>query len=54
MAENLTLSQALQTVDQAKIMHVDLDNTIRWVAQYALETENDAMSFIFKTGMPGK
>lgn len=54
MAENLTLSQALQTVDQAKITHVDLDNTIRWVAQFALETENDVMSFIFRTGMPGK
>lgn len=54
MADNLTLTQALQTVDQAKIKHIDLDNTIRWVATYALETENDAMSFIFRTGMPGK
>lgn len=51
---DLELHQALTTVDQKKIQHMDLDNTVRWVAKYALETENDTLSFMFKVGMPGK
>lgn len=54
MAENLQLHQALTTADQNKITHLDLDSMIRWVAEYALSTENDFLTFIFRTGMPGK
>lgn len=50
---NLNLHQSLTTVDQGKIVKVDLDNMVRWLTRFALETENDVLSFIFKNAMPG-
>lgn len=38
---DLNLNQALTTQQQNAIKHVDLNNLVRWVAQFALENEND-------------
>lgn len=52
---NIVLNQSYTDQQQKAVKLVDLDNMVRWVAQYTLESpDNDYLNFLFRVGMPGK